>query len=202
MTTTATSKGGAGKCTICAHPQRDAIDAALISGSVSRPRVAAEFGVNESSLRRHQANHPARSLVKLTMAEPTIHDAGTRIDVPAQLRDQHSRALAAVRAAEKSGSMNAIQGAHREYRLTLDSIAKWNNEQAKLELMRRPPTTINLLTTPSYRKLREVVFDQLTTHDLKHHAGGYDEASGGIRIPFSNELDRLEKEMRHEPADA
>lgn len=46
------------QCTICAHPQRDAIEAAHASG-ISNRRIATQYGVIETSVRRHLANHVA-----------------------------------------------------------------------------------------------------------------------------------------------
>lgn len=43
-------------CTICQHAQRQAIDQALAGGESNR-RIAAQFGVGESAVRRHKASH-------------------------------------------------------------------------------------------------------------------------------------------------
>ena len=52
-------------CTICEHPEREAIDRALV-GETSNLSVSSLFGVSESAVLRHKANHlPA----KLVMAE-------------------------------------------------------------------------------------------------------------------------------------
>lgn len=42
-------------CTICCHPDREAIESALVN-LVSNRRIATRFSVNEASLRRHKAN--------------------------------------------------------------------------------------------------------------------------------------------------
>ena len=52
-------------CTVCEHPEKDAIDQALV-GSASNRSVASIYDVSEAAVRRHKANHlPA----KLAMAE-------------------------------------------------------------------------------------------------------------------------------------
>jgi hypothetical protein len=43
-------------CTVCTHANRDRIDAALVQ-PVAKRRIAADFGVAESSLRRHADAH-------------------------------------------------------------------------------------------------------------------------------------------------
>lgn len=48
-------------CLACAHPQRNAIDLALLLHKQSYRRIAAHYGLTEACLRRHQANHLAMS---------------------------------------------------------------------------------------------------------------------------------------------
>jgi len=43
-------------CTICTHPQRDGIDRLILEGE-SNTRIAANFGLSASSIRRHKAGH-------------------------------------------------------------------------------------------------------------------------------------------------
>ena len=45
------------RCTICDHPQHEAIDAALVAAHSSNLALAALYGVSESALRRHQKRH-------------------------------------------------------------------------------------------------------------------------------------------------
>ena len=42
-------------CTICGHPQREAIDVHLLDGTLSLRQLAAKFGTSKSSLLRHQS---------------------------------------------------------------------------------------------------------------------------------------------------
>ena len=58
-------------CSICTHPQRDAIDAALVAAQPNR-RIAAECGVNEASVRRHAAAHLPRSLIKAAAVDEAV----------------------------------------------------------------------------------------------------------------------------------
>jgi hypothetical protein len=50
------------KCTVCGHSKRAAIDKAVISGESNR-RIAAQFQVSETSLRRHRA-HIRKAIVQ------------------------------------------------------------------------------------------------------------------------------------------
>ena len=85
-------------CTICEHPEKDAIDHALV-GETSNLSVSSLFGVSESAVRRHKANHlPA----KLVMAEKAaeVAEAGSLLD---QVRDLQSRAYGILDKAEGAG---------------------------------------------------------------------------------------------------
>lgn len=44
-------------CKVCAHPRHEEIDAALRAVEVSVPKIAQEYEVSVSALRRHKANH-------------------------------------------------------------------------------------------------------------------------------------------------
>ena len=56
-------------CTICAHPDREAIDKALLEGKLSNRRIAAQCAVTENALRRHvAAGHLPQHLAKAQQA--------------------------------------------------------------------------------------------------------------------------------------
>jgi hypothetical protein len=44
-------------CTVCKHPQRRAIDAALLLHAAGYQAIAGHFGLVKSSLQRHEAVH-------------------------------------------------------------------------------------------------------------------------------------------------
>ncbi len=50
-------------CTVCAHPEREAIDRALVTGGAARG-LSAIYGVSEHALARHRENHLADALVR------------------------------------------------------------------------------------------------------------------------------------------
>jgi len=52
------------RCTICTHPERTAIDRALVAGEQSNRRIASQFSVTEGAVRRHKAEHVPRALVE------------------------------------------------------------------------------------------------------------------------------------------
>jgi len=158
-----TRKGGHGVCSVCGHAERDAIDAAIVQG-VSLAKIGKQYGLTESSLRRHKRNHPRRDMQRLEPDTSDImDDQSERLGwLQAELAKQFQRTLAEVRAAEKSGSSAAIQGAHREHRQTLAAIAKWTETQTRLEIAARPGGAINVLSSPEWMRARWIVLDVLT----------------------------------------
>jgi hypothetical protein len=155
--------GGRGKCSICAHPEVEVIEQALLQGT-ALDTVAARFGLTSSSLRRHKVNHPRRDLVNFTTSPTETTNPAARGWLKGELDAQFNRTLAEVKAAEKSGSSSAIQGAHREHRQTLAAIVKWEAEQEKLELLRRPAGVINVLKTPQWQMARWILLEELTPY--------------------------------------
>ena len=55
-------------CTICTHPDRDAVDKAVVSQAPNR-QIASLYGVSEAAIRRHKRSHLPKTLVKATEVE-------------------------------------------------------------------------------------------------------------------------------------
>ena len=74
----------AGRCIVCNHQDRDAIEEALITLPLSA--VEQRFGIARSSLHRHKANHPAHNVVAVTAAPvlPTA-DPGSKLEKSIEL---------------------------------------------------------------------------------------------------------------------
>jgi hypothetical protein len=68
-------------CTICVHPERAAIDKALVGGEPFR-HIAARFDTSTAALQRHKAEHLPATLVQAKAAQETS-DA---VDVMAELQ--------------------------------------------------------------------------------------------------------------------
>jgi hypothetical protein len=56
-------------CSVCTHPQRREIDAALIERAVSYHSVALGFGLNEFAVKRHQQSHLRARLEEAKMLD-------------------------------------------------------------------------------------------------------------------------------------
>jgi hypothetical protein len=139
-------------CTVCTHPDREAIDEALVVGASNRA-VASKCDVSEAAVRRHKGNHlPAR----LVMAEKAAEVAHAD-DLLAQVRDLQGRALAILDRAEESGEWRTALSAIREARGNLELLAKLLGE-----LDERP--VLNLNVSPEWLELRAVIVGALEPH--------------------------------------
>jgi hypothetical protein len=146
-------------CTVCEHPEREAIDRALV-GETSNLSVSSLFGVSESAVRRHKANHlPA----KLVMAEKAAEVAQAD-DLLQQVRDLQARTLAILEAAEHTNQHRTALSAIREARSNLELLAKLLGE-----LDERPQ--VNILISAEWLELRAVIVGALEP---------YSEARGAV----------------------
>jgi hypothetical protein len=139
-------------CNVCSHPDREAIDEALVGG-IAFPALVAEYRVSKDSLSRHKANHlPA----KLVMAQAAVEVAEAD-DLLAQVRDLQARTLAILEAAEETSQHRTALAAIREARSNLELLAKLLGE-----LDERPQ--INVLISPEWLELRAVIVGALEPH--------------------------------------
>ena len=139
-------------CTVCEHPKRRTIDRVLV-GETWNLSVSSLFGVSESAVRRHKANHlPA----KLVMAEKAaeVAEAGSLL---AQMGDLQSRAYGILDKAEGAGDLRTALGAIREARGNLELLAKLLGE-----LDERPVVSLNF--TPEWLELRAIIVGALEPH--------------------------------------
>lgn len=136
-------------CSICSHPQRSAIDRALVAGTSYRD-IAGQFRVSRSALERHKDGHLPAKLVKAAEA----HELAEADGLLGEVKALQTRAVAILDKAEKAGELRAACSAIREARGCLEL-------QAKLlgELDERPQ--INVLVSPDWQRLRSIILEAL-----------------------------------------
>jgi hypothetical protein len=139
-------------CTLCAHPELEAINRALVAGEPYR-HIAARFDTSTGALQRHKAEHLPATLAKAAEAEEVAHAD----DLLAQVRDLQARTLAILEAAEETRQHRTALGAIREARSNLELLAKLLGE-----LDERPVT--NVLISPEWLELRAVIVGALEPH--------------------------------------
>ncbi len=137
-------------CTICAHPDRAAIESAILSGESNR-RIASQCDVSEISIRRHQmAGHVAEIVVKAHDAAEVIQ-ADSLLD---QIRSLQQTTLRILARAEKDGKYIPAIMAIKEARGNLELLAKMLGE-----LDERP--VVNIATNPQWLTIQAVIMNDL-----------------------------------------
>ena len=134
-------------CSVCAHQDREALDAALADGAAV-PALAARFGLSASALYRHRARHPAGQTAPLVLA------ADRRESLPEQVRRLHERTLAVLDQAEAAGRPDMVLRAVREARQNVVLLAKLLSS-----LDDRPAG--NVLLSPEWLQLRGLIIGTL-----------------------------------------
>jgi hypothetical protein len=137
----------------CAHPDRPAIDTALVGGESCRT-IASRYGtIGRMALERHAANHLPARLVKAQEAE----EMAQADDLLAQVRSLQGAALRILDTAEQGGDLKVALSAIREARGNLELLAKLLGE-----LDERPQ--VNILVAPEWLSMRTILLGALAPY--------------------------------------
>ncbi len=136
-------------CTVCAHSQRQEIDRALLEGITYRT-IADRFGLSETALKRHKADHVPARIAKATAAKQ-VADAD---DLLGQLRDLRTKAITILEAAESAGDYRAALAGIKEARGCIETLM-----EVEGELDRRGVT--NIVIAPEWVQIRTVILTAL-----------------------------------------
>lgn len=136
------------RCSVCEHPQVEAINVALVNGDALRD-VAGRYGLSKTALHRHKAHLPAR-LVKAREAE----GAARADSLLQQVRDLHARTLTILAEAEAERDHATALKAIREARGNLELLAKLLGELQEKRVT-------NILVAPEWLSLRAVILEAL-----------------------------------------
>jgi len=159
-------------CSVCGHPDRPAIDAALVGGESLR-NIAQQFGTSATALHRHRAEHLPAALV----AAQDAVEASQADSLLAQLRgllgradDQYAvargivgKAVAADDLRAATAALQAGNGALREARGCVELLAELEGE-----ISRRPEVSITIST--EWIEIRSVILMALQTHPAARQA--------------------------------
>jgi hypothetical protein len=106
-------------CTICQHPQRPAIDQALIAGSATLATLSQEYGLSTSALHRHKAHLQA----KVSRAQDRLQD-NLRQGCLFWLSQAAEMAMQTAKAAQAEGNGKLVLQAIRQGTRLLTIILK------------------------------------------------------------------------------
>ncbi len=139
-------------CTICTHPDRAAINAALLAGTPLRS-IAEHNGVSATALHRHKEEHVPATLAKAHEVE----DVRQALDIVAQLKAINGAALTVLGEARRSGNGELALKA-------IDRIQRQIELQAKLLGELDDRAQVNVVVSPEWLTLRAAIFAALVTH--------------------------------------
>ncbi len=151
-------------CSICLHPERDAIDKDLSAQKSLRGIARTFFGSAnaEDALTRHKADHLPASLAKATAAKETALGD----DLLGQVKQLRNKAISILLKAEASGDYRTALMGIREARGCLELLAEMEGE-----LNRQP--TVNLYLSPEWLAVRSRLLQAL---------GDFPEARGAAAL--------------------
>jgi uncharacterized protein YigA (DUF484 family) len=140
------------ECTVCSHPDAVEINEALVVHHTPNRRIASQYGLVETSIRRHREHIP-EMLVKASRAEE-VAQADSLLD---RIEALQERTEAALEKAEEQENLFAILGAIREMRRNLELIG-----EVTKELNRTP--TVNLHLRPEWLEVKAVILSAVDRH--------------------------------------
>lgn len=133
-------------CTICRHPHRDQVDAALIAGDSYR-EIAGRFSLSQSAIERHKNTHLPATLAQAQQAADVAR-GDTLLD---QVRSLQAKALGILQKAEDANDLRLALVAIREARGTLELLARLQGDLQET-------TTVNVLVaSPEWLSLRGAI---------------------------------------------
>jgi len=139
-------------CTVCAHPERAAIDQALLNNSVIRD-IAGQHRLAKSAVARHKDDHLPAALAKAKEAQ-TVADADDLLRQAGALR---TKAMSLLLKAETAGDFRTALAGVREARGCLELLAKLLGEL-------RDEATINITITAAWVEVRAAVMAALVPY--------------------------------------
>ena len=137
-------------CSVCAHPERPAIDHALVAGDAAQHISARYCSLSRPAIQRHKAEHLPQTMVKAKQSE----DVGHAIDVVRQLKAINGASLQILNDARQTGNGELVLKA-------VDRVQRQIELQAKLlgELDDRPH--VNVLLAPEWVTVRATLLAAL-----------------------------------------
>ena len=112
----------AGKCRVCDHGERAAIDKAIVTRSASLRTIADRYGVSKTALIRHRDSHIPK-LVQAAESARAMQAASSGAALIDELDRLLKKALAILEAAEGSGQLRVALQAIRVARETIKICA-------------------------------------------------------------------------------
>jgi len=139
-------------CSICSHPDRAAIDRALVAGEAYRT-IAQRYGTSATALHRHKADHIPVKLAQAAVATQTAEAS----DLLTEVRDLRAKAYSLLLKAEAAGDIRTALSGVREARGCLELLGEMEGE-----IDRRP--VVNILVAPEWVAVRSALMAALVPY--------------------------------------
>ena len=136
-------------CTICTHPEREAINQALITNEPYRV-IAQRFAASPDAVYRHKIDHLPAKLAQAEAAKETA----LADDLLGQVKALRNKAIAILGKAEAAGDLRTALLGIREARACVELLL-----EVEGELHRQP--VVNVLIAPEWLQLRTVILQSL-----------------------------------------
>jgi len=138
------------RCTVCTHPEKEAINAALVAGEPFR-HIAARYGTSTGALQRHKADHLPATLAQAQDAQ----EVAQADNLLAQMRDLQRRTLAILsKAAGSRRDLRTALAAIGEARRNLELLGKLAGELQQ-------EGTVSLVLSAEWIELRTIMLRAL-----------------------------------------
>lgn len=137
-------------CTICTHPEREPINAALVAGEPFRV-IAQRFATSPDAVYRHKQEHLPAIMVKSEQAKEVAH-ADTLVG---QVQNLRNKAISILETAETAGDLRVALLGIREARACIELLAEMEGE-----ISRRP--VFNLYMSAEWIEVRAVLLHALS----------------------------------------
>lgn len=139
-------------CTICAHLDRDSIEAELLAGKPFR-EIAGRFRTSPAALFRHRHAHLPDRLLKAREAVE-VSKADTLIQ---QIEDLQITAQQILKKAESDGDLRTALAGVKELSRLIEMVAKMTRE---LRSKQSSDVTVPLVDNPTARKMAELFLER------------------------------------------
>ena len=140
------------RCSVCVHPDRSSIDAALVERRPFRD-LAGRFRLSSTALHRHAQRHVPATLAQARQAQEVARGD----DLLAQVEELKDRAMGVLARAEAAEDLRAAISAIREARGCVELLARMVGEL-------REGQTVNIIMTPEWGRARGVILAALADH--------------------------------------
>lgn len=139
-------------CTVCAHPERQAIDQALVAGGAMRP-LAALYRVSPDAMERHAAAHLPQALAKAQDAKEVAQGD----DLLKQVRDLQRITMGLLAKAVQANDLRTAVSAVGQARGNLELLGKLVGQLQQ-------EGTVNLVVSPEWVQVRAALISALAPY--------------------------------------